>query len=42
LFVKIVTEKEGMMDKYLERLPYQRNDYIAWIVRVKLEETKQK
>jgi uncharacterized protein YdeI (YjbR/CyaY-like superfamily) len=30
------------MDAYLNRLPYQQNDYIGWITRAKLKETKEK
>lgn len=32
----------GLMNAYLARPPYQQNDYIGWIVRAKLEATKQK
>ena len=32
----------GLMDAYLARPDYQRNDYIGWINRAKLESTKQK
>ncbi len=31
-----------MMDAYNSRPPYQRNDYIGWIQRAKLEATRQK
>lgn len=31
-----------LMDAYLARPPYQQNDYIGWIMRAKLENTKQK
>ena len=30
----------GVMEDYLQRLAYQRNDYIGWIERAKREETK--
>jgi len=30
------------MDAYNSRPPYQRNDYIGWIQRAKLEATRQK
>lgn len=30
------------MERYLERPPYQQNDYIGWITKAKREETKQK
>ena len=32
----------GLMDAYLARPDYQRNDYIGWVNRAKLETTKQK
>lgn len=32
----------GVMDDYLQRPSYQRNDYIGWIERAKREETKNK
>ena len=32
--------KYKLMDKYYERPPYQRNDYISWITRAKREETR--
>lgn len=32
----------NLMEAYLERPPYQRNDYIGWIQRAKLDATKQK
>jgi uncharacterized protein YdeI (YjbR/CyaY-like superfamily) len=31
-----------LMDAYLARPDYQRNDYIGWITHAKLEATKQK
>jgi uncharacterized protein YdeI (YjbR/CyaY-like superfamily) len=31
-----------LMDKYRERPPYQRNDYLGWIIRPKLESTRQR
>ena len=36
-----LTER-GLMDAYHARPDYQQNDYIGWIGRAKLEETKQK
>jgi uncharacterized protein YdeI (YjbR/CyaY-like superfamily) len=30
------------MDAYNARPPYQRNDYIGWLTRAKLEATRQK
>jgi len=41
-FVKKILAKEKLMEKYLARPPYQRNDYIGWINRAVREETKQK
>jgi uncharacterized protein YdeI (YjbR/CyaY-like superfamily) len=32
----------GLMDAYLSRPTYQKNDYIGWVTRAKLEATKQK
>ncbi len=34
-----LTER-GLMDAYLARPFYQRNDYLAWIVRAKRPETR--
>ena len=34
--------KNGLMEAYLNRPPYQRNDYLGWIVRSKREQTRQK
>jgi uncharacterized protein YdeI (YjbR/CyaY-like superfamily) len=41
-FVREALEARGLMETYYERPPYQRNDYIGWIMRAKREETKQK
>ena len=35
-------EDAGLMGAYRERPPYQQNDYIGWIMRAKLEETRQR
>lgn len=32
----------GLMDLYNARPAYQRNDYLGWISRAKLDETKEK
>ena len=32
----------GLMEKYRSRPPYQRNDYLGWIIRPKLESTRQR
>ena len=34
--------QNGVMDLYEARPPYQRNDYIGWIIRAKREATRQK
>ena len=41
-FVESALVERGLMDAYQERPPYQRNDYLSWINRAKLEPTKQK
>lgn len=41
-FVKQSLEKRGLTIAYKNRPPYQRNDYIGWITRAKLEETQTK
>jgi uncharacterized protein YdeI (YjbR/CyaY-like superfamily) len=41
-FVKAALDKAGLMNRYRERPPYQRNDYLMWINKAKLEATKQK
>lgn len=40
-FVKNALEDEGLMEKYLERPPYQQNDYLCWISRAKRKETRE-
>jgi hypothetical protein len=32
----------GLMDEYRSRPPYQRNDYLGWIISPKLETTRQR
>ena len=32
----------GLMEKYRSRPPFQRNDYLGWIIRPKLESTRQR
>jgi uncharacterized protein YdeI (YjbR/CyaY-like superfamily) len=39
-YVRKALEETGLMDAYRERPPYQRNDYIGWIVRARREETR--
>jgi len=41
-FIQAALQKRGLMDAYLARPPYQRNDYIGWITRARLTATKQK
>jgi len=41
-FVREALTARGLMDAYHERPPYQRNDYLGWIIRAKMESTKQK
>lgn len=41
-FVKAALEDHALMQDYLERPPYQQNDYIGWINQAKQEATKQK
>ena len=40
--VKTLLEKENLMEAYLQRPPYQQNDYIGWIGRAKLAATREK
>jgi uncharacterized protein YdeI (YjbR/CyaY-like superfamily) len=41
-FVVSALKKQKLMEAYTARPPYQRNDYLSWINRAKLEPTKQK
>lgn len=34
--------KENLMDAYRRRPPYQQNDYLGWILKVKRPETREK
>jgi uncharacterized protein YdeI (YjbR/CyaY-like superfamily) len=40
--VREALEARGLMERYYERPPYQRNDYIGWITRAKLPDTQEK
>ncbi|MBI5644550.1 YdeI/OmpD-associated family protein [Candidatus Kaiserbacteria bacterium] len=40
--IRIALQKSGLMTRYNERPPYQRNDYIGWIMRAKRKETRSK
>lgn len=41
-FFRDALTSRGLMDAYRARPPYQQNDYIGWILRAKLESTRQK
>lgn len=41
-FVREALEERGLTQKYEARPPYQRNDYLLWINKVKREDTKRK
>ena len=41
-YIREALLKNGLMAAYLERPPYQRNDYIGWIERAKQQPTRQK
>lgn len=41
-FVDDALRESGLMDAYLARPPYQRNDYLGWISRARREETVNK
>ena len=41
-FFRDAINARRLMDAYLARPDYQRNDYIGWINRAKLESTNQK
>ncbi len=41
-FVKEALEKNGLTEVYKNRPAYQQNDYIGWINRAKLQDTKEK
>lgn len=41
-FVEEALLAQGLMEAYMARPAYQRNDYLGWINRAKLEVTKQK
>jgi uncharacterized protein YdeI (YjbR/CyaY-like superfamily) len=40
--VRSALDRRGLMEKYNERPPYQRNDYLMWINRAKRPETREK
>ena len=41
-FLRAALNDRGLMDAYRARPPYQQNDYIGWIMRARLETTRQK
>lgn len=41
-FIKSALVERGLMEAYNDRPPYQRNDYIGWIMRAKQHKTQQK
>jgi uncharacterized protein YdeI (YjbR/CyaY-like superfamily) len=41
-FVRDALLEHKLMDAYDRRPPYQRNDYLGWIIRAKRPETKRK
>ncbi len=41
-FIQEALDREHLMEAYLARPPYQRNDYIGWITRAKRPETRAK
>lgn len=41
-FVRMALDERGLTAAYAARPAYQRNDYLSWINKAKLEATKQK
>lgn len=41
-FITSALREHNLIDAYDARPPYQRNDYVGWITRAKLEATKTK
>ena len=41
-FVRKALVERGLMAAYLDRPPYQKNDYLGWIAHAKQEKTQQK
>lgn len=42
VYVREALKASGLEAAYAERPPYQRNDYIGWIIKAKLPATRQK
>lgn len=40
--IRALLKTNGLFDEYHARPPYQQNDYLGWIMRAKLETTKEK
>ncbi|OGW45530.1 MAG: hypothetical protein A2078_06990 [Nitrospirae bacterium GWC2_57_9] len=41
-FVRAALLRQGLLQAYRDRPPYQQNDYVGWITRAKLPATRQK
>ena len=41
-FVRAALLRQGLLDAFERRPPYQRNDYLGWISRAKRPETREK
>ena len=41
-YIRALLMRHGLLKLYNARPPYQRNDYLGWISRAKLETTKEK
>ena len=41
-FIQNALEESQVVERYRERPPYQRNDYIGWITRAKTQATRAK
>jgi hypothetical protein len=41
-FIRTALLENKVMEAYRNRPPYQQNDYLGWITRAKLEQTRQK
>lgn len=41
-FVAKALDEHNLAEAYQKRPPYQRNDYLGWILRAKREETREK
>lgn len=40
--IRALPETEGLAARYAQRPAYQRNDYLGWIARAKLPQTRKK